>query len=203
MILYGGTMLGKHCLVRSKRSRNFHRRTQRSFRIFFRPALLALMLLAFAHRGEGQGYLTQIGDTPNGTRVPVELGNYDASTGNLHLEIPLGTWTERGSNGFTAALVYDSRIWFPSGSWHPTNIPVANWAGWRLITSPAIGGSVANTTQQFSCTCWEPPCHNTAKYYTYTQFKWTDTFGTIHTFPIFTESDPNNCDQGNTPSDTE
>ena len=57
-----------------------------------------------------QGYLTQVGNTPFQTTIPVEMGYYDASTGNLHIAIPLGSWPQRGSHGFSAALVYDSRI---------------------------------------------------------------------------------------------
>jgi YD repeat-containing protein len=160
--------------------------------------LLALCCL-WPSASRAQAYLTQIGNTPFSTRTPVEMGYHDASTGNLHIEVPLGTWPARGSHSFTAALVYDSRIWFigtPGGTktWQPTNLPVSNWAGWRLVTNPALGGGTNYTTQILSCSCPEPPCHNTPKYYIYSNFTWTDPYGTVRTFPMSTEYDPHNCD---------
>ena len=153
-----------------------------------------------------QAYLTQVGNTPFSATVPVEMGYYDASTGNLHIEIPLGSWPARGSHGLTAALVYDSRIWFigtPGGNktWQPTNLPFTNWAGWRLVTYPALGGNTSYTTQILSCTCPEPPCHNTPRYYEYSNFTWTDAYGTVRTFPIITYYDPTNC-YGDDPSNS-
>lgn len=171
-------------------------------------ASLLLSLCCFCPRGvQAQAYLTQVGNTPFSTAVPVEMGYYDASTGNVHLEIPLGSWPARGRHGFTAALVYDSRVWFigtPGGTrtWQPTNVPVTNWAGWRLMTIPAIGGTTHYTTQVLNCTCPEPPCHNTPRYYKYSNFTWTDAYGTVRAFPIYTEYDPYSCD-GDNPVDTE
>jgi hypothetical protein len=171
--------------------------------MFKRFAIRVIFLISFCClvpiTSLAQAYLTQVGNTPFSTRVPVEMGYYDASTGNLHLEIPLGSWPARGSHGLTAALVYDSRIWFigtPGGvkTWQPTNLPFTNWAGWRLVTSPALGGSTSYTTQTISCSCPEPPCHNTPKYYIYSNFTWTDAYGTVRTFPLSTEYDPHNCD---------
>ena len=47
-----------------------------------------------------QSYLTQVGRPTFGSPVPVELGYYDTSTGDLHLQIPLGSWPQRGGYPF-------------------------------------------------------------------------------------------------------
>lgn len=149
-----------------------------------------------------QSYLTQVGDTTFRTTMPVELGYFDASTGNLHIEIPLGTWPQRGSHSFTAALVYDSRIWYINNhAWTPSNIP-NSWAGWRLVTSPALGGSTAYRTTTGQCQCPDPPCAGHEYYYVYSNFTWTDPYGTVHAFPINTAKDRWGC-YGDQSSDSE
>jgi hypothetical protein len=167
---------------------------------FVSLVVFALGLLGLPRTTQAQSYLTQVGDTTFRTAIPVEAGYYDASTGDLHISIPLGTWPQRGSHSFSAALVYDSRIWYTNNNaWQPTNIQNST-LGWRLVTSPTLGGSTTHSTQTFSCTCTGEICHNTPKYYIYSNFQWTDAFGTVRTFPITTEYDPNNCDQGDIPT---
>lgn len=159
-----------------------------------------LALLGLPRFARAQSYLTQVGDTTFRTTIPVEQGYFDASTGNLHIAIPLGTWPQRGSHTFSAALVYDSRIWYiNNGTWQPTNIPNST-LGWRLVTSPTLGGSVTHNTQIYSCPCLGDNCKSTPKYYIYSNFQWTDAFGTVRAFPITTEYDPQNCDQGDIPT---
>jgi RHS repeat-associated protein len=154
-------------------------------------------LLGAVPGARGQSYLTQVGPSTFSTAIPVELGYYDASTGDLHLQIPLGSWPQRGGFSVTAALVYDSRIWSNIlGTWQPTNIPGSN-GGWRLQMTPAAGGSTSHG--HITTLCPEPGSR--ARYTTYQNFTWTDPYGTVHTFPINTESDPTNCDIGNIPSD--
>jgi hypothetical protein len=147
-----------------------------------------------------QGYLTQTGNTPFSTEIPVELGYYDPSTGDLHLAIMLGTWPQRGAPPLTASLVYDSRIWYINGNaWNPNNIPNST-GGWRLQISPIFGGSVSHNTNAISCNIEGAP---RLFYYAYNDFWWTDPYGTVHTFPINTEWDIHGCGNGNVPSDTE
>lgn len=147
-----------------------------------------------------QGYLTQVGNTPFSSTVPVELGHYDASTGDLHLSIPLGAWPQRGGYSLTASLVYDSRIWYINGNvWNPNNIPNTT-GGWRLEMSPIFGGAVSDSFQS-------QPCYNGYKwlyYDVYDNFTWTDPYGTVHSFPIQTERDRfANCSgNGDTPDGT-
>src|ERR1700758_1944 len=74
-------------------------------------ALLVAATSSTFNPANGQSYLTQIGIPPFATILPVEKGFIDASNGNLHLEVPLGSFPQRGSRPYVAALVYDSRIW--------------------------------------------------------------------------------------------
>ncbi|MGC2186141.1 MAG: hypothetical protein WA637_22925, partial [Terriglobales bacterium] len=67
---------------------------------------------------------------------PVELGFINLPNGNLHLEIPVLSITERGGEKFLGSFVYDSHIWrvwyqgFPGGNiWHSDN------GGWRFVAS--------------------------------------------------------------------
>jgi RHS repeat-associated protein len=61
---------------------------------------------------QAQNYLTSTGDPGFGMPYPAEMGTVDAATGNLHLEIPLGSFTQRGTSAaFVPKLLYDSHIW--------------------------------------------------------------------------------------------
>ena len=167
---------------------------------FVSVIIFALGVLGLPRATQAQSYLTQVGDTTFRTTVPVEQGYFDAATGDLHISIPLGTWSQRGSHTFSAALVYDSRIWYiNNNTWQPTNIQ-NSMGGWRLVTGPSLGGSTSHDTQVNSCPCLGDICRSTPKYWIYSNFRWTDAFGTVRTFPITTESDPTNCDQGDIPT---
>jgi len=41
----------------------------------------------------------------------VENGYINLSTGDLHIEIPLGAYLQRGGKHYKVALMYDSNIW--------------------------------------------------------------------------------------------
>jgi RHS repeat-associated protein len=142
---------------------------------------------------QAQNYLGQIGAPTFTTALPLELGFLNASNGNLHLTVPLGSFPQRGSLGFAAGVVYDSSIWVNAGtSWQPINVP-NSWGGWRM-TSSATTGTVNNDGTSHLCDT-PPPYHS---YTTHTGFRWTAPDGTTHFFyGIFTEYDPTGCDQGN------
>ncbi len=142
-------------------------------------ASVCLVLLGFAAVPlRAQGYLNQIGAPTFTTAQPVELGFINLANGNLHQEIQLASFPQRGAGPYTAALVYDSRIWqVVSSSWQPTNV-VNSQGGWRLMTSAATG-SVSYTASIEQCNP-EPPFHH---YYDYYNFVWTAPDGTRHSFP--------------------
>lgn len=58
-----------------------------------------------------QSYLTSTGASGFAVPYPAEMGTVDASTGNLHLEIPLGSFPQRGNAPLVPKLLYDSHIW--------------------------------------------------------------------------------------------
>jgi YD repeat-containing protein len=124
--------------------------------------------------------------------IPVESGFIKTANGALHLEIPLGTFPQRGGHQFTAALIYDSNIWGAGG---PINIPAANdtidrsLGGWRLVTS-ADPGATTNTSKD------GPNCSldGTTEWTTYQAFVWYAPDGTSHGFDFSVkETNPTRC----------
>lgn len=75
--------------------------------------LLAFSLTSILH---AQNYLTSTGTSDFSVPEPAESGIVDAATGNLHLEIPLGSFPQRGGSApLVPKLIYDSHIWtFPT-----------------------------------------------------------------------------------------
>jgi RHS repeat-associated protein len=114
------------------------------------PALrLMIMLFAFiAVRGsvpvaaQEASYIS-VGNPTDAVLLPLEQGVVDVNSGDLHLEIPLGSHQQRGSKTESATLVYDSHMWTgvfngTSTSWQPTNVPIAV-GGWRLVDTASPG----------------------------------------------------------------
>jgi RHS repeat-associated protein len=145
----------------------------------------------------GAQYTTAAGTPTFSTAMPVEMGFTNVANGNLHLEIPLASFPQRGKLTYNARLVYDSLIWTISGNqWSPTNIP-NSMGGWRLITG-GEPGTVTSVTG--SSACDTPPPIRTRTFHT--SFVWTSPDGTSHRFPIFTQRDRTICAEDIT-SDTE
>jgi hypothetical protein len=61
------------------------------------------------------------------TALPVENGIIQLGMGDLHLEIPLGSFPQRNGKKFTVSLMYDSNIWFGSSgsNSYPVNVPMS------------------------------------------------------------------------------
>ncbi len=92
-----------------------------------RIPIIALLCILAPCIATAQDNVLQAGSPTFTTAWPVTLGFIDVSNGNLHLEIPLGTFPQRAGRTFTARLAYDSRIWQPvfNGTttvWQPTNV---------------------------------------------------------------------------------
>lgn len=60
---------------------------------------------------EAQSYLTSTGSPSFAAPYPAEMGTVDAASGNLHLEIPLGSFSQRRAGALVPKFVYDSHIW--------------------------------------------------------------------------------------------
>jgi RHS repeat-associated protein len=173
-------------------------------RRFLLLATLAWILGPSAAITRGQSYLQSVGSPSFLTSLPVENGNINASNGNLHLEIPLGTYPQRGKNQDKIMLIYDSAIWdSSSGAWVPNNIssPSYNdptggpWGGWRIIHT-AGGGKVtyAENLTGFCAPDGGP------QYDVLNNFEWTAPDGTQHAFAIQTTNPFSSCGGTDQPS---
>src|ERR1700676_2029868 len=137
-------------------------------------------------------YLNAVGVPSFTTDLPVEQGQLNADKGILHIEIPLGTFPQRGGRDFKVSLMYDSSIWNSSGSWQPINVRgVINhgWdnnyqppnAGWRLVTSATPG--VVSYSDHDGTIC---SLDKTGEYLRRSNWDWTSADSTTHTFAIST-----------------
>ena len=156
-----------------------------------------------------QSYLQNVGVPPFTTAVPVENGFINLANGNLHLEISLGSYPQRGGKTDSVALEYDSNFWWPQGDpwagccwWEPTNVtanPWPNWpsgGGWRLVTTGDPGNVTYGATDNTYC-----PSGDDYKWETFSPFIWTGPDGTAHSFAVSTrENIDGGCPGTNTPN---
>ncbi len=128
------------------------------------------------------------GRPTSATTVPVERGFINLADGNLHLEIPLGSFKGRGALSTNLRMVYDSMIWHGvttvSGSkqWQPTNIP-NSMGGWRFVSSSPANFSSGESTTSICGTGYDSAIQ-------YGPFYFGDLQGTSHTFPFITIENP-------------
>jgi YD repeat-containing protein len=151
----------------------------------------AAMLLLSADLLQAQTYLNATGAPTFLTSAKVEHGFVNLANGNLHLEIPLESYPQRGQVRMTAKMVYDSRIWqvvnTGSSSWQPTNVANSQ-GGWRFVTT-VDSGAVSETLNSSTCNPGQ-------LIQTWQAFIWTDPAGTQRSFPITTTQ--NQCTGVNT-----
>ncbi len=163
--------------------------------------LAVAALVLFAASGHGQDYVYATGNPNFGVQYPVPDGYINITNGNVHLNIPLGTFKQRGNLPPIAInLEYDSRIWqiVDNGgySWQPTNVPNSN-AGWRLVTGLENGNLSFSNYYTNPGSCGEgQPQQDTEE--VFTDFVWTDGQGTKHTFQAELDQGLPMC--GSTPS---
>jgi hypothetical protein len=98
-------------------------RGQSFLRIPTRLSVITFLLLiapAFAIQAHAQ-YTTAAGTPTFTTALPVEMGFTNVANGNLHIEIPLASFPQRGGLTYNARLVYDSLIWnIVNNTWQPS-----------------------------------------------------------------------------------
>jgi RHS repeat-associated protein len=137
-----------------------------------------LALLSFAANGQGSAYLDEIGTPSFTTALPVEMGFLNLANGNLHLEIPIASYPQRGMRSYSARMIYDSRIWIfhtnpdGSGQWQ------ANNGGWRFVSGAEPGQAGYNFSYKVC---------NTATgqdKWTYDTYYWNEPNGMVHNFRI-------------------
>src|SRR5579864_6266176 len=146
-------------------------------------ALAIILMFLLPNLCQAQTYLNSTGVPTFATTSKVENGFVNLGNGNLHLEIDLGTFPQRGQVKFSAKLVYDSRIWqIVNGAWQPTNVANSQ-GGWRFVTT-ADPGAVTQTNTSTTCNPGQ-------LIQTWQAFTWTDPIGTQRVFPITTSQ--NQC----------
>ena len=70
------------------------------------------LLCPFVECASAQDYLTSTGAPQFAAPFPAEDGSVDAASGNLHLEIPLGSFPQRGGTVLRPRFMYDSHnVW--------------------------------------------------------------------------------------------
>ena len=178
-------------------------------------AVLIFVSLFSSSLAAQNNYLEQLGPPPMGAIVPVELGYINLTNGNLHLEVPLGGFRQRGKLPYTAKLVYDSRIWVPmlasatssQITFRPFNLlAVHPSAGWRLeITNdPNFHANYIADSELCDSQIY-PDNPSWAKY---SNFDWQEPNGTMHTWSnqnmytaqMFVDQVSNCSPYGNVPS---
>lgn len=114
-------------------------------------------------------------------QLPGGIGFVNVSNGNLHIEIPLASFPQRGMGGrpLVAKMIYDSHLWVAesgtNGSfWNPCCV----LAGWRIVTDFDPGFATVNNIAFNECQ------NNTVSDFIYTSFEWVESNGTYHQFPI-------------------
>jgi RHS repeat-associated protein len=149
-------------------------------------------------------YLERIGVPDFSVNDPVEMGAINVANGNLHLEIPLASLTQRSKAPFRLNLVYDSQIYgIPFGNvWRP-NAMIGSLGGWRVITSNnediGSGCFLFNGFPDGPCPgvnygTSETGCNIapgvTGTYTTFSGFSYLDANGLSKSFPMYTYNSP-------------
>jgi len=137
--------------------------------------------------------LSDLGVPPFLTTLPVENGWIGMANGNLHLEIPLASFPQRGRPPITIALAYESTIW-PDCSICFTG-PTA---GWRFNNPVVPDGITSDMLPGPKC-----PADGIDEWDTYKNFAWTDSSGTVHQFGFQTTWGNANSKCGNFGGKTE
>ncbi len=160
----------------------------------FRSAAFELFALfvivsALGSLGFTQDYLQAIGVPTFATSHPVEMGDVNIGNGNLHLEIPIASFPQRGSLVYNARLIYDSRFWqVVNQGWVPTTVPQGNSTGnavgaWHF-TDPANFSETAGSSDRVGYQLTSTICTQGYNVSYYRYFYWRDDHGTPHYFPI-------------------
>ncbi|MGH9327590.1 MAG: hypothetical protein ACRD2B_13030 [Terriglobia bacterium] len=120
----------------------------------FRLLLLFLLSAAFlllAARAQSLYYAQAAGRPAFNTPESVEMGFTNLSNGDLHLEFPRASPSQRGAPTANVRLIYDSRIWEivdngTSQSWQPANLSDFGFSsgGWNWAAPDNPDAQVAD-----------------------------------------------------------
>ena len=166
------------------------RRTLSAFLLVI-PLIAAI---AVTHAAAQNTYLYGTGNPTWGVNIPIENGFINVANGNVHIEIPIGSESQRGSLPLTESLVYDSRMWQIVSS--GTAYGFQSTGGWSLSGTAFSAGDL-----QYSYPNETVPCSGSSgsQGYLETIMTWSDQSGTAHTFdPGIHSLYTPNCPNGNT-----
>jgi RHS repeat-associated protein len=164
--------------------------------------LLAFLWIIVVPRAFTQTYLQDVSVPQNGGTVPVELGYVNLPTGELHLDIPLGTIPQRGGGTGKVSLLYTSNLHYNVfGSYFPfwARSGSVSWgfstpgdAGYPLAPTPGYGSMTTNDTCGYYSGgdyVEEPLYYDQSNYY------WVAPDGSAHEFQVdyYTPYDSANC----------
>jgi hypothetical protein len=152
-------------------------------RSFARTSFCLLIGICSSKVLKAQNYVYATGAPSFSTQIPIENGFINVNNGDVHIELPLATHTQRGRLQLNERLIYDSRIWriiYGGGAyaWSPTNV-ANSMGGWTFSSGAAQGTYTYNTYTN------DAPCYGAAAQLTYSDyynFTWTDPQGTSHPF---------------------
>ncbi|HEV2990931.1 MAG TPA: hypothetical protein VG759_21005, partial [Candidatus Angelobacter sp.] len=170
-------------------------------------AVLALSL-ALASTADAQrpptknDYADRIGMPDFALQHPVEMGFVNLANGNLHLDIPMASFPQRGGSSISLKLTYDSRIYKmitnPALVMQPYNATGSD-GGWKVIlkgeyvdailnSSGCDAGGCLGTSNEVSdgnCNVGSP---NPGNVLFFSQFSWSSPDGGSKRFPISTST---------------
>jgi RHS repeat-associated protein len=167
------------------------------FVFFYSLFVVTLSPLSWAQ--DPDSYSLQTGQPRFSANEPFPGGFVNLANGNVHFEIPLGSYTQRGALTVQLKLVYDSRFWsqvesgttsFYSPITDPNLYEYENGdsklgLGWRLVGEPKLvsaAGFTSNTGIQPNCIPTGNPKMAPGNL---GPFFWTDMDGTEHIFPVY------------------
>lgn len=134
-------------------------------------SLFALVLLQAPATAQVNTYLDETGVPTFTTAMPVEAGFINLANGNMHLEIPIASYPQRGKTSYSARMAFESRVWRINPNainggpqWQPAG-------GWNFIAGGAPG-FVSYTYSQTNPICQK----GTNRYQTtkYQGFSWQE-----------------------------
>ena len=191
-----GSQLIRGAQMEQRQTGTWKKQANQLKRVLMVFSFLTLASTLLPSVARGQSYVYQVGTPTFTTALPVENGFVNMANGDLHLEIPLGDFPQRGGRSLSPRLVYDSRIWLlysgPPAAWQPWNVGT-QLGGWRFATNATTSAGPSFITTNARCRIsFNPPIW---EYYTqYFDFIYTEPNGTTHTFYIHTvEDDGGSC----------
>src|SRR5258708_40258774 len=154
---------------------------------------------------QAQSYQDEPGLPTFAVTVPVENGIINLANGNLHIEIPIATYPQRGSRSMHVRLVYDSRFWLQVTDpvseivrWEPNGQSPASpiVTGWNLVTD-GEPGFANNNSSSAQCGCLMTDdtggCIHKIFRTTYRGFFYQEPEGTRHAFNLQLVQNDSGC----------